>query len=61
LFLATAALPNVGLFDRDQVGDTPLYRSYGDAVLATAVAAASARTTSGPSLAQAAMNSRVAA
>jgi len=33
LFLATAALPNVGLFDRDQVGDTPLYRSYGDAVL----------------------------
>jgi hypothetical protein len=34
VFAAACALPNVGLLDRDQVGDTPQYRTRGDAVLA---------------------------
>ncbi len=34
LFVAVCALPTVGLLDRSQVGDTPQYRTRGDAVLA---------------------------
>jgi hypothetical protein len=34
LFVAVCALPNVGLLDASQVGDTPQYRTRGDAVLA---------------------------
>lgn len=33
LYVAGASLPTVGLFDEGQVGDTPAYRTYGDAVL----------------------------
>ena len=33
VFVAACALPNAGLLDRDQVGDTPQYREKGDAVL----------------------------
>ena len=33
LFVAACSLPNVGLFDEGQVGDTPQYRQKGDAVL----------------------------
>jgi uncharacterized membrane protein len=34
IFVAACALPNVGLLDDSQVGDTPQYRTRGDAVLA---------------------------
>jgi hypothetical protein len=34
LFVAACALPNAGLLDRSQVGDTPQYRTRGNAVLA---------------------------
>jgi uncharacterized membrane protein len=33
LFLASASLPNAGLFDRGQIGDTTLYRHYGRELL----------------------------
>ena len=33
LFFAACSLPNVGLFDRDVLGDIPLYQTYGEAVL----------------------------
>jgi hypothetical protein len=33
VFVAACALPNVGLLDEGQVGDTPQYRAKGDAVL----------------------------
>ena len=33
LFCASASLPSVGLFDEEQVGDTPAYASYGDAIV----------------------------
>ena len=33
VFVAACALPNVGLLDGSQVGDTPQYREKGDAVL----------------------------
>ena len=33
VFVAACSLPNVGLFDDGQVGDTPQYRDKGDAVL----------------------------
>jgi hypothetical protein len=33
LFVAACSLPNVGLFDRDRVGDAPQYREKGAAVL----------------------------
>jgi hypothetical protein len=33
LFFMCASLPSVGLFDEEQVGDTPAYASYGDAIV----------------------------
>jgi hypothetical protein len=33
LFCASASLPSVGLFDEEQVGDTPAYAGYGDAIV----------------------------
>jgi hypothetical protein len=33
VFVAACSLPNVGLFDEGQVGDTPQYREKGEAVL----------------------------
>jgi len=33
LFVGASALPNVGLLDREQVGDTPAYERFGEAIL----------------------------
>ena len=33
VYVGACSLPWVGLFDRDQIGDTHLYRSYGEAIL----------------------------
>ncbi|MDQ5821636.1 MAG: hypothetical protein M3540_09360 [Actinomycetota bacterium] len=33
VFVASCSLPNAGLFDRGQVGDTPQYRTEGNAFL----------------------------
>jgi len=32
LFVASSTLPNVGLLDREQVGDTPAYERFGEAI-----------------------------